>query len=64
MSVKGKLSTRLEFHNWEVALEQRGVLAHRQESIAITIRWYLKWLPLPQNFSVATLALLISNRRP
>lgn len=43
MSRKGKLTTRLHFGDWEEVLSRSSVPPQRQESIAITIRWYLRW---------------------
>ena len=39
----GKLGTRIFFHDWEPVLQRAAIPAHRKESWAITIRWYLSW---------------------
>lgn len=41
--VKGKLSSRVHFHDWEQVLETSALSTQRRESWAITIRWYLSW---------------------
>jgi len=43
MSRKGKLNTRVHFNDWEAVLSQSPLPLHRQESMGITIRWYLSW---------------------
>jgi len=43
MSRKARLNGRVHFSAWEAVLSQSDVPAHRQESMAITIRWYLSW---------------------
>ena len=40
---KAKLSSRLQFHDWERVLHESTLPACRKESWAITIRWYLSW---------------------
>jgi len=41
MSRKAKLNTRLYFPDWEGVLSRSSLPPDRQESMAITIRWYL-----------------------
>jgi integron integrase len=40
---QGKLRERFQFSEWDQALSQSSLPAYRQESMAITIRWYLSW---------------------
>jgi len=40
---KGKLSSRVHFHDWEAVLQHGDLPTHRKEGWAITIRWYLSW---------------------
>jgi len=40
---QGELSARFQFSEWELALSQSDLPPHRQESMAITLRWYLSW---------------------
>jgi integron integrase len=40
---KPRFANRLHFPDWEPFLKASDVPAYRQESMAITIRWYLSW---------------------
>jgi Phage integrase, N-terminal SAM-like domain len=40
---QGELSARFQFTEWELVLSQSDLPPHRQESMAITLRWYLSW---------------------
>ena len=43
MSRKAQHNGRVKFTDWETVLAQSEVPPHRQESMAITLRWYLSW---------------------
>jgi hypothetical protein len=40
---QGEVNARFQFPEWEQPLSQSGLPTHRQESMAITLRWYLSW---------------------
>lgn len=40
---KAKLTSRVNFRDWEQVLSRSAMASGRKESWAITIRWYLSW---------------------